>query len=427
MPAARKDSRRMRDDLRGVNQLAVDGVTGTTDLVEAMHAAITHLPAIIGRRAPDRTSGLPGWIYRIIRGTTRAVGGGIGASLATLAPWLGSPSRVAERDGVVAAINGVLGDHLEATANPLATTMCFWRGERALTLTQKGLATAIPDAGDTLVVLLHGLCMNDRQWLYQGHDHGAALARDLDVNPVYLRYNSGRHISHNGADFAVLLQRLVSAWPVEVKRIVIVAHSMGGLVARAACARAAQQQLAWVEWLSDIVFLGVPHHGAPLERAGGWVDRIIGLTPYSAPFVRLGRLRSAGIRDLRHGYLRDQDWVHGENDQHVDARTPMPLPAGVRCHAIATSTQTADAVAVNAVPRGDGLVPIDSALGHHPDPRFDLRIPKSQQWIGYDINHLELLGDLAVYRRIHSAVVRPAAVRRTATAPHASTRRRQER
>ncbi len=399
-------TRRTRDDLRGINQLAIDAVTGTTDLVEAMHAAITHLPAVIGRRAPDRTSGLPSWIYRAIRGTTRAVGGGIGASLDTVAPWIGDPGRRVERDGVVAAINGVLGDHLETTRNPLAIRMRLQRRGRPLTLTRTGLRSALPDATGTAVVLVHGLCMNDVQWLYRGHDHGAALARDLGMTAVYLRYNSGRHISTNGAAFSQALDRMTKAWPVKLERIVLVCHSMGGLVSRSACLHAAATRAQWISKLTDIVFLGTPHHGAPLERAGSWVDRLVGLSPYSAPFMRLGRLRSAGIRDLRHGNLRDSDWMR-DDAGHVDGRTPTPLPKGVRCHAIATSTLTEDAAMAARTPRGDGLVPIASALGQHPNPDFDLRIPASRQWVGYDINHLELLSSPLVYARIRRWLAKP--------------------
>lgn len=399
-------SPRTRDDLRGLNQLAIDAVTGTTDLVEAMHAAITHLPAVIGRRAPERTSGLPSWIYGFIRGTTRVVGNGADAALSTLAPWIGDSSRIVERDGVVAAMNGVLGDHLEASGNPLAIQMGMYRDGALVPPTRKAMRGAFPEARATIVVLLHGLCMNDRQWNHRGHDHGAALARDLGMTPVYLRYNSGRHIADNGAASARLMARLVKAWPVPVERIVLVGHSMGGLVARSACAIAADAGDAWLDLTRDIVFLGTPHHGAPLERAGSWVDRIVGLSHYSAPFVRLGRLRSAGIRDLRHGNVSAQDRQHDEAG-HVHARTPLPLPAGVRCHAIATTTLSEDAARVASFVRGDGLVPIDSALGRHPDRAFDLRIPASRQWIGYETNHIELLGSFAVYERIRRAIARP--------------------
>jgi triacylglycerol esterase/lipase EstA (alpha/beta hydrolase family) len=55
--------------------------------------------------------------------------------------------------------------------------------------------------------------------------------------PVYLRYNTGLHISHNGQTLAELLNRLHVLWPAAaeepLKETVLVGHSMGGLVARA--------------------------------------------------------------------------------------------------------------------------------------------------------------------------------------------------
>ena len=40
-----------------------------------------------------------------------------------------------------------------------------------------------------------------------GETYGARLARDLGVTPVYVRYNTGRHISENGRSLAELLER----------------------------------------------------------------------------------------------------------------------------------------------------------------------------------------------------------------------------
>jgi hypothetical protein len=156
--------------------------------------------------------------------------------------------------------------------------------------------------------------------------------------------------------------------------------------------------MAWTRLPLRVVFLGTPHHGAPLERAGSWADLLIGITPYSAPFVRLGRMRSAGIQDLRHGNVRDTDWQQAKGDARADMRQPSPLPASVHAYAIATTTQEAGDD-VHAT-RGDGLVPIASALGEHPDPAFDLRIPSARRWVGYGIHHLQMLRSEAVYRRI---------------------------
>jgi len=224
---------------------------------------------------------------------------------------------------------------------------------------------------------------------------------DLGYTPVYLHYNTGRNISSNGLEFAETLEGLVQAWPVPLDEIVFLCHSMGGLVARSALDDAFANGRAWSKLPIRTIFLGTPHHGAPLERAGSWVDMLIGISPYSAPFVRLGKIRSAGIQDLRHGNLRDADRQDRDGDGLADGRTPMPLPKQVRAYAMAASRQEGSRVESPDSLRGDGLVPVASALGRHPDRRFDLRIPRNRQWVGCGINHLDLLGSQAVYQRLH--------------------------
>ena len=394
-------------DLRGIGQLAVDGVTGVTDLVEAMHAAITHLPAMIGRPAPANTTGLTGSIYASVRGITRLVGNGVEASLSWLTPLLGGSEQSTTREATRAAINGALGDHLEASGNPLAIQMQLRVQGEAVTLTRKALSTRFPQASGKLLILIHGLCMDDLQWNYADHDHGQLLAVELGFSVLYLHYNSGRHISRNGQQLSKLLNQLAKAWPVPITEITLLGHSMGGLVARSAMDDGFGKRLNWSKLPVRVVFLGVPHHGAPLERAGSWIDMLIGISPYSAPFVRLGQMRSAGIQDLRHGSLRDADWQDRDRDGRADGRTPLPLPKQVTAYAIAVSTQAKRKDADESRNSGDGLVPIDSALGRHPDKRLDLQLPKTRQWVGYGINHLELLGSDAVYQQLKRWLRKP--------------------
>ncbi len=236
-------------------------------------------------------------------------------------------------------------------------------------------------------MLVHGLCLNDRQWTRNGHDHGAALADELGYTPLYLRYNSGLRVAENGLAFAEALETLLQHWPVPVEQLVILGHSMGGLVARSACHHARESGHAWTKHLDKLVFLGTPHHGAPLERGGHKLDFVMGLSPYSAPFTQIGKQRSAGITDLRHGSITRG--VH----EHV------PLPAGVKCYAAAaTLSARRDLLSERLI--GDGLVPLDSALGRHPKPEHRLRIPQSRQWIGYQTGHLELLCRPEVYAQL---------------------------
>jgi hypothetical protein len=380
-------------DLRGWGRLAVDATLGVAGVVEAMHATIWRVPAMLGAPAPGRTRGITGFVYGNVRGVTRVVGWGVDAGLARLARGPAGRAPSPKREAVVAALNGVVGDHLAATGNPLAIPMSVRRDGTALALERSALAAAIPDAGPRVLVLVHGACMSDLRWRRSGHEHGAALARDLGLTPVHLHYNTGLHVSTNGRGLAEALESLVRAWPVRLDELVILAHSMGGLVARSACHAGAAAEHAWVRRLGAVVFLGTPHHGAPLERGGNLLDAILGLSPYSAPFARLGKIRSAGITDLRHGSVVDEDWEG--RDRFARARPRhLALPDGVRWHAVAGATARVGRVL------GDGLVPVDSALGRHRDPDRCLAFPDSGRWIARGVNHFELLSDPGVYEQI---------------------------
>jgi hypothetical protein len=341
-------------------------------------------------------------VYRSIEGVTRAVGSGIDVVLAGLVPMIGETDSSVPREALIAALNGVLGDYLAATGNPLAIDMQWRRDGEPLTVTPQGLARAFPMPSAKIVVLVHGLCMNDLQWTRGEHNHGTTLARRLGYTSVYLHYNSGRHISTNGRALTAMLDALVAAWPVRVEELVIVAHSMGGLVARSAHHYGTLAGHAWLRHLRTIVFLGTPHHGAALERGGHWLHWLVERTPYTAPFARLGNIRSAGITDLRHGNVVDEDWAGRDRFAHgEDTRRPLPLPNGVACFAIGAT--------IGRSPRdlrarllGDGLVPLASALGHHRDARFRLGFPKAHQWVACGTGHFELLSRPHVYERIHA-------------------------
>ena len=384
-------------DLRGALRLATDATTGLTDLVEAMHERIARIPGFSAPAPDGRTGGISGLVYKSIRGVTRVVGGSLDALLALLTPALGAQGTTPEREAIVAALNGVLGDYLAASSNPLATAMALRSGGRPLLLQSTELAAHLPKANGNVLVLLHGLCVGDWQWSRAGHDHGQALARDLDFTPLYLLYNSGLHVSINGHALAQLLERLVEQWPRPVQRLVLLGHSMGGLLARSAVHYGVQAGHHWPGQVTDLVCLGTPHHGAPLERAGNWVDIALGATPYAAPFARLGKVRSAGITDLRHGNLLDEDWV-GRNRfaRGPDRRQPVPLPDSIRCFAAAACLgPQSDDLKTRLL--GDGLVPLDSALGRHKDLARTLAFPEHRQWVGYGMNHLDLLNRPEVF------------------------------
>ena len=387
-------------DLRGAGRLAVDLTVLVTDVVETMHHNILRRPGVLGRTTLESTRGLTGFVYRSVRRVTRLVGGTVDAVLAPLEAVPSGASDWPGRAAVVGALNGVLGDHLEASGNPLAIPMHLRLGGAPLPLVRGEIAKLVPCPRQRVVVMVHGLCVTETIWNRQSHDHGQSLAQDMQADAVYLRYNSGRHISTNGTEFAALLERMIEAWPVPLRELVLVGHSMGGLVIRSACASAEASGHKWMRLLRALVFLGAPHQGAPLERGGHGVEMLLSASPYTVAFTRLGRLRSAGITDLRHGSLLDQDWAGCDHFARAGyLHHAQALPRDVPAFAIAGSLSKGVSRRGHA-PRGDGLVPVASALGLHSDPSLAVNFPSSRQWIAYGTGHLDLLSSEAVYEQM---------------------------
>jgi pimeloyl-ACP methyl ester carboxylesterase len=381
-------------DLRALAQLATDGTLGVTDLVEAMHAGIVKPLGLAHPKKPARTTRITGFVYGAVRGTTRVVGSALDLAL-SLPSKKTKPSSI-ERDAMISALNGVIGDRLATTNNELAIDMQFCVGGQAISLSRRALAP-LARRSKKILILVHGLCMNDRQWLREGHDHGAVLAKDLGFTPIYLRYNSGRHVSDNGREFAQQLEALVDVWPNEIDDIAIVAHSMGGLVTRSAfeCGKTAKH--AWMSRVKRVVFLGTPHQGAPLEQGGHWIDVILAATPFAKPLARIGKVRSVGITDLRHGRL------HNASNQAEHAFTKPPR--GTKFFAIAATTSKSD-IDWRSKVIGDGLVPVKSALAMTSDKHVAANdtsaFPPSRRWIAHETNHMALLSDQAVYQKLAS-------------------------
>lgn len=371
MTVTARDSESRAIVARGAARLLFEAVEQATRIVEGMHATIAAVPAPLGGRPRERARGLSGLIYGSIRWVTGATGAAVDLPLGLL----GGPTQPQPHGGgLQSALNGVIGDHLHATENPLAIPMQFRAGGRALPLERGALADALPAVSGRLVVLAHGLCMSAGQWARNGHDHGAALARETGCTPVYLHYNSGRHVSENGRLLAALLEQLIASWPRPVEELSILGHSMGGLVARSAHHYAVADGLTWPRHLRRMVFLGTPHHGSPLERAGHRFQSAVQLSPYLASLARLGMLRSAGVTDLRHGNLVDEDWNGADRFAVAeDRRRHLPLPADVDCYAVAGTLSD------RFGNLGDGLVPVASALGEHDDPARALSFSESRR------------------------------------------------
>jgi pimeloyl-ACP methyl ester carboxylesterase len=392
-------------DIRGALKLTVRATTGVTRIVEGVHQSVWDRLGFPGGQRQGTTRGVTGAVYRLIHGITDASGKSADALLAIMQAKFSSAdpelSRTPGRERFISILNGVMGDHLVRDKNPFAISMSLRYEGSDLDYDSTHI---LDDASGKIVLLIHGLCSNDLQVYARNKglatDTGEYLAASLGYSPVYLRYNTGLHISQNGQALSNLLEKLIEHWPHPINDLSVIGHSMGGLVLRSALHHAESQNLNWPAKLENLVFLGTPHHGSPLETAGTWLDTLLGKATHTQPFTALGKVRSAGITDLRHGNLRHEDW-HGHDRFHrkPDSRQPVPLPQSVKCFTIAATLSESRGVLADHLV-GDGLVPLRSALGQHNNPSRNLAFAPSHQRIVYRTGHLALLDSPEVNEQI---------------------------
>jgi pimeloyl-ACP methyl ester carboxylesterase len=392
-------------DLQGITRLITDATIGITDLVEAMHQRVVHPPFLPSTPIQYLITNIAGITYKNIRRSTQFIGGSLDKVLGQLIPVLGELKTNDEREAICSILNGVIGDYLEEKKNPLNIKMQFRHQSKTIQLDSKSIEEISPTINGKILLLAHGSCMNDIQWTRKEHNHGVVLAQELGKTPIYLNYNSGRHISSNGQELNDLLEKLLLYWPVPVEELVIISHSMGGLVTRSALYYGQQQQKGWTAHLKKMVFLGTPHHGSPLERTGNYLDIILENIPYAKPFARLGKIRSAGVTDLRYGNLIDEDWQGNDRFEiQGDQRQYIPLPEEIECYSIAADLGKATA---SVSPRilGDGLVDVKSALGQHRDPTKNLNFEELNTWVAYESSHLDLLSSPKIYAKMKTWLI----------------------
>ncbi|MEU5260680.1 alpha/beta fold hydrolase [Amycolatopsis sp. NPDC021455] len=280
--------------------------------------------------------------------------------------------------------HGMFGAHLPTAKRATTAEMTVRSARRPVGLDHRSLSTAFPDATGRLVVFLHGLVETERCW-FRGRNFGTRLAEDLGTSAVYVRYNSGRHVSDNGGDLVTLLTRLVASWPVPITDIVLIGHSMGGLVARSALDQAHERNAPWLPLASRLVCLGTPHTGAPLERRVAQLAELLSKSSLTAPLARLLAIRSDGIQDLAHGYIHRTQWDTGAN-------SPWRPEGGAgirRLFVSATLSRTEGSTWGRLV--GDLLV----------SPITDDDLPEAADiaWLG-GLHHFSLLHDDAVYQTL---------------------------
>jgi triacylglycerol esterase/lipase EstA (alpha/beta hydrolase family) len=301
----------------------------------------------------------------------------------------------------LAALNGFWGDAIARDAADVALELSIRRRGREVECDSPGLAAAYPDATPKLAVFVHGLCEDEQAWSITGRrSYGARLHEELGYTPVYVRYNTGLHISDNGRRLAEVLHHVAGAWPTEVEEIVLVGHSMGGLVARSACHYGEKDGRAWVEPVRHVFCLGTPHLGAPLERAANRAGHMLGRLGVTRPFADVLNARSAGIKDLRYGSCIEEDWCDCDPDAYLGDRcNEVPfLPAATYYFIGATLSRNPDSRV------GDLLVQYVSASGNGPKRRIPFEVDNGRHLAG--LNHFQLLNHPDVYAVMREWLVR---------------------
>jgi pimeloyl-ACP methyl ester carboxylesterase len=360
------------EEIAALGELAGEVAAGATERLSEIHRGISRrVFAMVGPMAhPVRIvhDGIAGLAYAGTRELARGalVTGSLAASAAQPADAAAlEQGRIGRR--LLGTLNGAVGDRLERSASALALPM---------TIRARGCSTT-----PRLAVFVHGLGQTDAAWSTRSERHvpyGYRLEAELGYTPLYIRYNSGRHISENGRDLSGLLDAVVADWPVEVHEIALFGHAMGGLVARAACHYGSSRD--WTRHVRQVFMLGSPHAGAPLEQitaaAGGLLARI----PETRPVAKAIEQRSAGIKDLRHGYLVDEDWREGSSHE-------VPFLDGAKHYFVSAGAER------------NLLVTRGSALARR--RREPVRFPAKHYAHIEGVSHHGLLNHSAVYVQIH--------------------------
>lgn len=414
----------LKDRLKGAKDLVLDAVDATATLVEETQDSVAErtvslIGAVEPLRAPaEAVDSVRRLGARLTFGAIRGVNAGVRAALdvgAALGPdgEAGAPARAnTAAEAIIGAVNGVVGDHLRGSGNALDLGMMLRVGDRYFD--PGDAAEALADVETArLVVFIHGLAVTETAWTLNaeaawgepGVTYASKLEAELGYTPILVRYNSGLHISENGRELARHLEALVEAAPTPVEQLVLVGHSMGGLLARSAT-HYAGPDAAWLRALTHVFTLGTPHLGSPLEKAGRVVTRALGAieTPATQVIAAVARLRSAAIQDLGDGLLVDEDWQREAPEAWLaKPRTEVAFVDGVT-YVFIGATVTADPKNPAGQAVGDLLVRLPSST--HEAVESEHRTFVLDRHILGGADHVSLQNRPEVYQLIRDRLAR---------------------
>ena len=412
-------------EIRDAGRLLGDALASTVRSIGETHRSISDrtFDAIGPVAAPVRLlhDGITTGVYEVVAGA-HAVVPRVGALAAVVSSHRRSTEPTTAGDAwspsdraaqVLGALNGLKGDVIAADYAELAFEMALRnhvtddpKNNGDVTPTRAGLSAAYPDATGRIAVFVHGLCETDRSWWSGATKHhgepfvsyGTLLRADLGYTPAYLRYNSGLPIAENGRSLADLLDEVVAMWPVPVEDVVLIGHSLGGLVLRSACHRAELDGRSWVDLVRHVICVGTPHLGAPLERGVHRLVPVLGAIPETQPLAAILRDRSAGVKDLRRGVFAADEYHGDDPDEYLaHRRREVPfLPGATYCFVGATITRDRHHPLGHLV--GDLLVTYPSASGSGRRRTIPFEIEHGAHVGG--INHFDLLNHPTVYAHL---------------------------
>lgn len=399
-----------------------DGVDVVTTLVERTHEEVserwTERAAMIEPAAPIArgVNAIQMTGAAVTYATIRLVNRGVGAVTRAVTdplledePQRGAPMRQDAQgsldwwlDQAEGTLNGFVGDHLARRGNALDLGMTLRDDGQVLRM---DALAARADLTGKVCVFVHGLSTTEWSWVLfaeqlwgdAGVCFGTKLRDDLGFTPLFVRYNTGRHVSENGRALSRLIEEVVAAYPIDVTEIAIVGHSMGGLVSRSAAHYGSDEDAAWVRRLRHVFCIGSPHLGAPLEKGASLLAAVLRKIPAAGATVPAAVIdaRSAGIKDLRHGYTIDEEWRE-QNPRAAlhDNRHDVPLVDGVGYYAVATTiTKDADHPAGRLL--GDLLVRAGSGSGLASKP--ERHVPFHSRQVIPGMTHLHIANHPTVY------------------------------
>ncbi len=420
--------------IRGFIDLVFDVVDETNSLVELTHdevvarsvrrfapvepaqtvaKVVTGIQGVIAGAVFKSVRGINGATRRSVTALADVVEMALGTTLESDKYELATPMQSSAAgtlnwcvDYLQSSLNGFWGDYLSQRNNALAGAMTLRSNGRALPITPATLSAAFPGATSKVCVFVHSMAATEWLWTFSSARYydgaaevsfGSRLQDDLGFTPVYIRYNTGLHISDNGRALALLISELLDNYPVPIEEIALVGHSMGGLVARSAASYASAHNLSWVSLLRHVACVGAPNLGAPLEKAVHVLTGVLRKVDAAGAQVpaRILNSRSAGVKDLRYGYTVDEEWLGKDPDAvFANARLDIPLLEGVGYYFFAATISKTTNHPVGRL-LGDLLVRLPSAAGQTRE--VARRIPFSSGRVFPGMSHIHIVNHPDVY------------------------------